>query len=932
MTKAEGAQPKSEPLYLIDGSGFIFRAFHALPPLTRDDGTPVNAVFGFSNMMLKLLAEKHARRIAIVFDAKRKNFRNDIYSEYKAHRPPPPPELVPQFPIIREAATAFNLPCIEMEGFEADDLIATYTKLAHEAGVEVFIVSSDKDMMQLIKPGVRMIDPIRYNSIGPEEVKEKFGVEPEKLVEVQALMGDTSDNVPGVPGIGVKTAAQLIQEYGSVEDLLKRVDEIQQPKRRQLLADNAESIKISKKLVTLKDDVPITIPLEALAIHAIDEPRLFAFLKKQGFKSILSRLEKKQTAEGAPHEEVEAEEAKLSKKVARKYELIQDTKQLEKWIAEAYERGRVAISVEADHPDNPTGAKLVGISLAIAPGEACYIPLQHISSSYSENERSLELDKADVPPQQIPVKEALALIKPLFEDEGVLKIGYNVKNALQILLQGGIKLWPYDDVMLLAYSLYAGLHSFSLDELVERYLGEKITPYKEVTKVGKAYVTFDRLPLDKAMQYSAEAADANFRLYTIFKPQLVPSRVTVVYETIERPLIPVIADMEMAGVKIDKDALAGISKELSKRIGEIEEDIYKLAGHEFNVGSPKQLGEVLFQEMGLLGAAKGKTGAYSTNIDVLEDLAEQGHEIAVRVIDWRQLSKLRSTYTDTLPEKINKKTGRVHTSFSMAATTTGRLASTDPNLQNIPIRTQEGRRIRTAFVAEEGYKLISVDYSQVELRLIAHIADVPMLKEAFQKGQDIHAITASQVFGVALKDVTAEMRRGAKAVNFGIIYGIGGFGLARQLGITTSEASTFIKRYLDRYPEIVAYMDSAKEFCRTHGYVKTMFGRRCHIPGIKDRNASKRAAFERQAINAPLQGTGADIIKMAMIKLPEVLKKEGLKARVVLQVHDELLLEAPEKEAADTAKIAKQVMEGVVSLSVPLSTEASIGNNWGEMK
>jgi len=949
--------PRPETLYLIDGSGFIFRAFHALPDMTREDGVHVNAVYGFCNMLNKLLGDLKAGRVAVVFDAERKTFRNDIYPEYKAHRPPPPPELVPQFPLIREATRAYGVPAIELEGYEADDLIASYAREAVERGLKVRIVGTDKDLMQLVRPGVEMFDPLKAVPIGPAEVEAKFGVPPEKVIDVQALAGDSTDNIPGVPGIGVKTAAQLINEYGSVENLIAHAHEIKQPKRCEALEQNAELALISKKLVTLNDHAPLPLPLEKLRTRADNTAELVEFLKAQGFRSILARMEAKAAVSGKPAEMKEEKESGAAGKPAAagfaaenpydteshlalkgnlagfrgEYELVQDVKTLRRWADAARERGYVAIDTETNSL-TPSTAKLVGMSLAVAPGKACYIPVGHVDPS-SDPEGGLAFGGKETP-RQLKTADLVAALGDLLTDPAVLKIAHNLKFDLQVLERHGLRVEPYDDTILLSYVLGAGLHGHGLDELALKFFQHKMISFTDVAGSGRKQVPFDRIGLEKACGYAAEDADYTLRLWLLLKPLAAQQRVMRVYERIERPLVPVIAAMERAGVRIDPSVLKAQSNALAKRLQALEEDIYKLAGHSFNIGSPKQLGEVLFGEMGLPGGAKGKAGAYSTSVDVLEPLAEMGHEIAARVLDWRGLSKLKTTYADALPEQIDPATGRVHTSFSMVGAATGRLSSTDPNLQNIPIRTEDGRAIRRAFVAAEGHELLSVDYSQIELRLAAEAADVAALIQAFHDGVDIHALTASQVFGIPLKEVTPERRRQAKAINFGIIYGISGFGLAKQIGTTPGEANEFIRQYLDRFYELRDWMEATKEFAHRHGYVETMFGRRVHVPDICDRNAVRRNAAERQAINAPLQGTAADIMKRAMIRIPPALEKANLGARLILQVHDELVFETPAAETGATADLVIKIMQEAplpaLRLKVPLVAEAGHAKNWAD--
>ncbi|MBK4722177.1 DNA polymerase I [Azospirillum sp. YIM DDC1] len=941
-------------LYLVDGSGFIFRAFHALPMLNRPDGTPVNAVLGFSNMLLKLLADLKASAVAVVFDSKRLNFRNEFYPEYKAHRPEPPEELKPQFALIREATEAFCLPCLELEGYEADDLIATYARLANEAGREVTIVSSDKDMMQLVRPGVRMLDPLKNKPIGPDEVFEKFGVAPDRVVDVQALAGDSVDNVPGVPGIGVKTAAQLITEYGDLESLLARAGEIKQPARRQKLIDFAEQARISRRLVLLDDHAPPPKPLEELRVREPDHQKLIDFLRAQGFRTIVSRVEAEMRKDGtiadgavpsatpsagpagtattspAPAAEAGAPRSRPAPPtdVEQRYELVQDLDALAVWLERARNTGVLAVDTETDSL-TPATATLVGISLATEPGLACYIPLAHQApNAAASGELSFETPEA---PKQIPAEDALKALRAVLEDPAILKIGHNFKFDHQLFARHGVRVSPIDDSMLISYVLEGGAHGHGMDELAELHLAHTTIPFKEVCGTGKNQITFDRVPLDKALAYAAEDADITLRLWRVLKPRLVDERMVTVYETLERPLVPVIADMESCGIRVDRAALARLSQDLAVRMAEIEKEVHGHAGRSFNIGSPKQLGEILFDEMKLGTGKKGKTGAYSTDSSVLEELSEQGHVIAQRVLDWRQLAKLKNTYTDALQAQIVEGSERVHTAFAMAATNTGRLSSTDPNLQNIPVRTEEGRKIRRAFVAAPGHKLISVDYSQIELRLVAEMAGIAALKQAFQDGIDIHAATASQVFGVPLDQMTSEIRRKAKAINFGIIYGISGFGLGRQLGIAPGEANAFIKAYFERFHELKVWMEATKAFARQNGHVVTLFGRRCYIPGIHDKNAARRAFAERQAINAPIQGTAADIMKRAMARVPGALKEAGFDdVRMLLQVHDELLFEAPDAEAERAAALVRAVMEGAATLGVPLVADAGIGNNWDE--
>ncbi len=920
-------------VYLIDGSGFIFRAYHAMPPLTRPDGTPVGAVLGFSSMILKLLQETDADHIAVVFDSARTTFRNRIYDKYKANRPEPPEDLVPQFKLVREATDAFHICRIEQPDYEADDLIATYARMAASQGAAVTIVSSDKDLMQLVSGRIAMLDPMKMKPIGEAEVREKFGVGPDKVIEVQSLIGDSVDNVPGVPGIGPKTAAELITAYGDLENLLKHAGEIKQPKRRQTLIDHADQARLSKKLVTLDDHVPLPRPIEDLAVKPMDAAKVTSFLQEQNFRSLLARLQPRLNALPlAANGGAAAPAPELSVALAdapQRYELVQDLAALDRWIEAAREQGHVAIDTETTSLDHAL-AELVGISMALAPGHACYIPVGHRAVA----EGALDLGAAkDHAPKQIPLDQALQRLKPLLEDAGVLKIGQNIKYDLAVLANYGIAVAPTDCTMLISFVLEAGVHGHGLDELAQLHFGHETIKYKDVAGTGKNHIGFAAVALDKARDYAAEDADYTLRLHRLLKPRVLAEHMLAFYETVERPLIGVVAAMEAAGIRVDRDELERLSRDFAKRMDDLEREIHKLAGHPFNIGSPKQLGEVLFDELGLPGGKKMKTGAYGTDAGVLEELAAT-HDLPARVLDWRQLAKLKSTYADALVEQINPKTHRVHTSFSLAGAATGRLSSTDPNLQNIPIRTEEGRKIRRAFVAEPGHLLVSADYSQIELRLAAHVAGIDALKEAFRAGADIHAMTASEVFGVPMTKMDAETRRRAKAINFGIIYGISAFGLGQQLGVPQGEAADYIKRYFQRFPGIRDYMEQMRQRAREQGYVETLFGRRVHIPGIKDTNPARRGFSERAAINAPLQGSAADIIKRAMRRIPPALAQAGLKARMLLQVHDELVFEAPEPEVEATRKLAKAVMEGacapVMTLSVPLVVETGAAKNWEE--
>ncbi len=926
MTKKD----TSDALYLVDGSGFIFRAYHALPPLTRKDGTPVGAVLGFTNMFVKLLKDFEAGAVAVIFDAQRKNFRNDIYAEYKANRDETPEDLIPQFPLIREATEAFGLPSLELEGYEADDLIATYAKLAEAEGREVVIVSSDKDLMQLIRPGVRMLDPMKATFMDESDVMKKFGVTPDKVVDVQSLAGDSVDNVPGVPGIGVKTAALLINEYGNLEELLERAGEIKQNKRRETLQDNADMARISKQLVRLDDNVDVPISIDGLKLENPFTDKLNKFLLEQGFKSVATRIGI--TLNNDNDEDAKNKNADTPSSISPKfppikdntYICIDDEETLKVWIERASKAPHFAIDTETSSL-TPAKADLIGISLCIKPGEAAYIPLAHGSGS---GDLFGSMNDGDI--KQIPFDRALALLKPLLEDPSVLKIGQNIKYDLQMFMKHGIYPQALDDTMLISYVLDGSSHSNGMDELSKMYLDHAPIPYKEVAGTGKSQITFAQVPLDKATEYAAEDADITLRLWHTLKLRLAAEKMMSVYENIERPLIPVIAQMELNGIKVDPQILKEMSTRFGKRIIEVEQEIYKLSGHEFNVASPKQLGQVLFDEMGLEGGKKTKTGDWSTSVDVLEQLADNGNELVQKILEFRSLSKLKSTYTDSLQNEINPHTGRVHTSFHMAGTSTGRLSSSDPNLQNIPIRTQEGREIRTAFIADDEHTLLSIDYSQIELRLAAVIANISKLKKAFKDGLDIHAATASEVFDVPMAEMTSDVRRKAKAINFGIIYGISAWGLAKQLGIDNGEAASYIKAYFARFPELADYMEQKKAEARDNGFVKTWFGRKCYTGSIHDKNPARRNFSERAAINAPLQGTAADIMKLAMNKIPKALEEANLGAKLLLQVHDELILEVPNGELEKTDALIKEIMESVVDFDIPLIAESGTAKSWAE--
>ncbi|MGD9982106.1 MAG: DNA polymerase I [Hyphomonadaceae bacterium] len=957
------AKKDAPRLYLIDGSAYIFRAYHALPPLTRaSDGLSVGAVAGYCNMLWKFLEEMKGpeapTHLAVIFDKSEITFRNELYPEYKAHRPPAPEDLVPQFPLIRDATRAFNVPCIEMGGYEADDLIATYARQAASAGATVRIVSSDKDLMQLIVENViQLYDPMKNRILGPEAVMEKFGVGPDKVIDAQALIGDSTDNVPGAPGIGPKTAAELIATFGSLDAILERANEIKQQKRRETLINFADQIRISRQLVTLKDDVEVEEKWETFGLRDPDPGPLLQFIDAMEFRTLGRRVREHfakekgvqivasyASAAPAPAPAHAGDAAKSAGPVVETierefkrdaYKVVRDLPALEAYIARAKAAGAVGLDTEADGFD-AARANLVGLALSLAPNDAIYIPLQHRGAE----SRAGELFASEAPSQksvpdagpQIGFGAALAALQPLLEDPAVAKVGINVKWDIALFAKHKIALAPYDDPMLASYTLYGGLDDQDKISLIEKHIGHTLTPYGDVAGKGKAQQSFDLVPIERAAAYSCEYADAALRLHRKLQPELAANRLITVYETLERPLPPVLAAMERDGVKIDPAMLSRLSGDFAQRMLQYEAEAHGLAGKEFNLGSPKQLGEILFDELKLAGGSKTKTGAWSTDASILDDLAEQ-HDLPAKVLEWRQLSKLRSTYTEALQAAVNPETRRVHTTYALAASTTGRLASNDPNLQNIPIRTEEGRRIREAFIPEKGNVLVSADYSQIELRLLAHVADIPQLKQAFADGVDIHARTASEMFGVPVEGMPKEVRNNAKAINFGIIYGISAFGLARNLGIAREEAAAYIKKYFERFPGIRDYMEETKTFARANGYVKTIFGRRIWVKGIQSKNPSERAFGERQSINAPLQGAAADIIRRAMVRLPPALAKAKLKSRMLLQVHDELVFEAPKDEADKLCKLAKDVMEGAPEpaaiLSVPLTVEAKAGATWG---
>ncbi len=929
-------------LVLVDGSGYIFRAYHALPPLTRkSDKMPVGAVSGYCNMLWKLVEDmmvgEKATHLAVIFDAKGKTFRSDIYPQYKAHRPPAPEDLVPQFALVRDATRAFGLPSIEAKGLEADDLIASYAVHAQAQGAHTTIISSDKDLMQLVGERISMFDTMKSRRIGPAEVVEKFGVGPDKVIEVQALAGDSADNVPGVPGIGIKTAALLINEFGSLDNLLARAGEIKQNKRRENLIEFADLARVSRDLVTLRIDAPLPAPAEEFGAEQPQAGPLLSFLEEMEFATFTRRVRQTLNVDDTGDDTYtehpidagtgngsgdRAVKTAATKAIDRsQYECVQDEAALALWVERAFAARVVAVDTETDALSS-TGANLVGVSLCTAPGQACYIPLGHGAAG----------DLLTTPTKQIPTTKAMALLKPLLESPHVLKIGQNIKYDLGVLRRYGVDIKPFDDTMLLSYVEDGSLHGHGMDELSKLHLDHAPVPFKEVAGVGKAQRSFDQIDLKPATEYAAEDADVTLRLWQVLKPKLADNAMHSVYETLERPMADVLATMELAGVKVNRAHLATLSGDFAQRMAAYEDEAKRLAGRPFNLSSPKQLGEILFDEQALPGGKKTKTGAWKTDAKVLDELAAQGHELPQVLLKWRQLQKLKSTYTDALAKAINPKTGRVHTSFMLASTSTGRLSSSDPNLMNIPIRTEEGRKIRSAFIAEKGYLLLSADYSQIELRVLAHIAKVDALQEAFAQGLDIHAMTASEIFGVPIEGMDPMVRRQAKAINFGIVYGISAFGLANQLGIGRTEAADYIKAYFEKFPGIAEYMENTKAIARDQGYVETLFGRRCTVPGIMEKNGAMRAFAERQAINAPIQGSAADIMRRAMIRMPEALAASGLDARMLLQVHDELVFEVRENQADDLAAIAGKVMEHAcepaIALSVPLVVDSGAGLNW----
>lgn len=927
---------KGHHLHLIDGSGFIFRAYHALPPLTRkSDGLPVGAVSGFCNMLYKMVEDQKGSdaptHIVVVFDAKGKTFRSDIYPEYKMNRPPAPEDLVPQFPLTRDATRAFGMACIEEVGFEADDIMATLAVQARDAGARVTIVSSDKDLMQLVGDGVEMYDAMKNKRIGREQVEEKFGVGPERVIDVQSLAGDSVDNVPGAPGIGIKTAALLINEYGDLDSLLERAGEIKQPKRRETLIEKADQIRVSRELVTLKTDMTLDCSFDDFEVKDPDPDTVLGFLGEMEFRTMSARIASKLGVEApviaAATTASSAPDSGAAPQVAfdaEKYECVTDVDRLKEWVQKIYQRGYVAVDTETTGL-NEMIVDLVGICLSVEAGEACYIPLTH-----KDGEGDL-FGGAALAAGQIPLDEALAILRPVLQDPSIMKIGQNMKYDAKIFARYDVAIAPVDDTMLLSYAVNGGKHNHGMDYLSERYLDHKPISIKTILGTGKSAITFDKVKIEDAVKYAAEDADITLRLWQLFKPQLHSVGVTKVYETLERPLIPVLADMEMTGIKVDRDHLSRMSNNFAQSMAGLEAEIHELAGQSFNVGSPKQLGEILFDKLEMPGGKKGKTGAYGTGVDVLEDLAAEGNDLPARVLDWRQMSKLKSTYTDALQTHINDDTGRVHTSYVISGASTGRLASTDPNLQNIPIRSDAGRKIREAFIADEGNVLVSLDYSQIELRILAHIAKIDTLKQAFHEGQDIHALTASQMFNVPLEGMDPMIRRQAKAINFGVIYGISGFGLARNLRIPRKEAQAFIDTYFERFPGIRTYMDETVAFAKENGFVQTLFGRKIHTSEINAKGPQAGFA-KRAAINAPIQGTAADVIRRAMIQMPEATAH--LPSKMLLQVHDELIFEVPKDAVEETTDVVRRVMENacepVVKLDVPLVVDAGVGDNWAQ--
>jgi DNA polymerase-1 len=918
---------KTDHFYLIDGSGYIFRAYYALPPLTRkSDGLPTGAVSGFCSMLFKLLEDSKSNQnlqkpthFAVIFDSARKTFRNEIYSDYKANRAEAPDDLAPQFEYIRKSVLAFNLPSVDLLNYEADDLIATYVDQILKAGAKVTIVSSDKDLMQLYKKDVRIFDPMKNKFINEEDVFKKFGVDANKVIDVQALAGDSSDNVPGVPGIGVKTAAELINKYGTLDKLLKSTHEIKQNKRRETLIENKDKALISKELVTLKHDAPVDRELSEFKLKEIDKDKLYEFLREMEFNRLLSSVI---SAYGEPNlipKNEKKENIKGAEPINNKnYHLIQNLNEIDEWITEAEEIGEIAVDTETDSLD-PHQANLVGISLSTKIGKACYIPVGHKSKRC--------LNKKDV----------LNKIKPLLEDPSIKKIGQNIKFDFIIFYMNGITLNSMEDTMLMSYVLDAGKNRHNMDTLSEIHLNHKPIKFKELVGTGKKEINFSEVEIDKAKDYAAEDADVTYRLYKKFYKSLKSEKLNNIYEIFEKPLIKILAFMEIEGIKVDNKFLNTLSLKFEKKIEKIQKEIFKISKKEFNIASPKQLGEIIYNDLKIAGLKKTKKGSFATSASVLEDLAFKGHEFAKLVLDWRQLSKLKNTYSDSLPEHLNPNTKRVHTSFLLAATTTGRLASSDPNLQNIPIKTEDGRDIRKAFIAEKDNVLISADYNQIEMRILADLADVKELKKAFKNNEDIHSLTASQIFNIDIKKVDKDQRRKAKAINFGIIYGISQYGLAKQINVSNYEAEEFLNAYFAKFPEIKIYMDNTIKFCRKSGYVNNIFGRRSHFNSINDKNFNVRNFQERAAINAPIQGSASEIMRLAMIRIDKKLEEEkSIKSKMLLQIHDELIFEVKKSEIKKMMKIIKDEMISVAnsdyhSFSIPLTVDINSGNNWGEL-
>jgi DNA polymerase-1 len=915
-------------LFLIDGSGYIFRAYYALPPLTRkSDGLPVGAVSGFCNMLYSFLEKARAgnsmdtpSHLAVIFDSARKNFRNDIYKEYKGNRSDAPEDLIPQFDYIRKAVKAFNLPSIELQNYEADDLIATYKIQAKKEKIKLTIVSSDKDLMQLVDQDTYMLDTMKDKHIGINEVKEKFGVPPEKVIDVQSLAGDSVDNVPGVPGIGIKTAAELINQFGSLDELLKKAETIKQPKRRQALLDNKSNALISRELVTLKNDVPVKETINDFILKPFDKEKIFSFLDEMEFTKIKKRIEQ---TYGMSETNFKPSSAVVKKSLKNEagFNIVYDKKEIETILAKADDQGFFAVDTETNSLDSQK-AELVGVSLAVNENQAYYVPVGH------KNKDDKEIKK------QIKIEDLIKILKPYLEDETIKKVGQNIKYDLKIFKKYGIHLKSFEDTMLLSYALDSGLNRHNLDILAKIHLDHENIKYKDVAGTGKSEVTFDQVKIIDSYRYACEDADVTLKLYNIFKERLVKEKCFHVYENLEIPLVDVLARMECQGIKIDKKILSQLSETFAKNLKVLEKKIYKIAGEEFNIGSTKQLGDILYEKLKISGTKKTKKGNFATNVNVLEDLAGKGHEFPKLVLDWRQKSKLKNTYTDTLPEHIDPKTKRVHTSFLLAATTTGRLASSDPNLQNIPIKSKEGKEIRSAFVAESGHSIISADYSQIEMRVLAHVGDVKELKKAFRNNEDIHSITASQIFDCDIKKINEDMRRKAKAINFGIIYGISSYGLAKQISVSNPEAEQFLFSYFKKFPEIKDYMQETLKFCRKHGYVKTMFERKCHFPNINDKNHTLKSFQERAAINAPIQGAAADIIRYAMINIDKKILEKKIKSKLLVQIHDELLFESKDNDVKKEITLIKNEMENAIdkdfNFSVPLIVDANSAKNWND--